>query len=218
MSLLHWGSSWVGMRLVDNVLTPNNYNLNITFSMTTDDVIEQGVAFERIKFWVENVLPFSMFSDINNPMTSQLHQNLDTLIISTPGTPIDGLLSYCLLNKLIAITEGRALIHGIELSSTVGSDIVHSYDPDDLDDCALIERDLISEHNQLPWWNRTDIDPTDTVIRSDSKLEIILDRADWESVNLGWDQVSENKSSPAQVIPLKGWKPTIIVGGKNENE
>jgi hypothetical protein len=176
MSLLTWSSDWQGMLLVENQLLPNNYSLTLAFAVTCEGRDEQDKTVDRLTYWANEVLPGSMFADINNPHVAKLHKQLDTLIITVPSEPIDATIATCLLSKFQAITEGRAFIQRIDVSSSLGRDLVLSYDWDELDQYPWLHSNPVTELGETPWWNRPEIDPTDILIKTKTKIELIRDR------------------------------------------
>lgn len=206
---------------MDDTLLPNDYTLTINFDTRGDNPHEQWVAFERMKAFVSEVLDTCIFAHIDNPLIPKLHASIKTNIITLFEEPIDMVIGLALMSKLVSITENRIEIFSVEISSRLGDDVINHVDGDDM----MAASDMLNSRiKQLtgsqPWWFRTDAGCTDIVLATKKKVMVKHDQVDWEKLQLGWEQLSDEVVDTAQAPVLKshkgvlGWKPKIIDGGK----
>lgn len=212
MSDLSWTTSWDSIVYIDDDgLTTNNYNITIYFDVATEDGIEQAIAFERIKYFIQEILDNAIILSIDNPHYNWLMQNSKQRLITTVTDPMDLHLAASLFHKFNSIVEDRLVISKIELDSDLASNIkVHMTEEFAQESVSILDHPMITECQKTPWWFRSDAGSADYFTSDeDDAMLYITDISGWEDVELEWDK--DNKNAEAK------WKPTIIPGGKTLN-
>jgi len=211
MTDLSWTTTWDSIIYMEGGLATNQYTMTIYFDVTTEDSDEQTIAFERIKFFVEDVLDTAIITNIENENNNWLMQNFKQRMLTIPGEPTDLILAACLFNKFNSIVEDKLLIEKIELDSKLANNIKIHYTSEFAEESAgLLAHPAITENNKTPWWNRTDSGSADYfTFDSDGVMLYISDVSNWEDAELEWTKPNED--------PESKWKPTVIPGGKTLN-
>ena len=211
MTDLSWTTNWDSIVYMENGLATNQYTMTIYFDVATEDGDEQTIAFERIKFFVEDVLDTAIITNIENEHNHWFMQNMKQRMVTTPGDPTDLLLAAALFSKFNQITEDKLIVSKIELESKLANNIkIHFTEEFAEESTGLLEHPGITESKKAPWWNRTDSGSADYfTFDSQGAILYISDISNWEDAELNWIK-SDNE-------PESKWKPTIIPGGKTLN-
>jgi len=167
--------SWLGSYVHQDQLNTNRYTVTLDLATVTENHLEQNVAYERLKFWIYDVMQDSIMIRDTNP---DLRKWMSTgaRIICLPDDPVDQLVGIMLCSKLNAIMENRMICTNVAVSSELGDDMayLHNY-----------------QESQGPlaaagWWS--DNRPIWSSAGSGKKDKVIsLDRSlDWKQHDLDW--------------------------------
>lgn len=212
MTDLSWTTTWDSIVHMENGLATNQYTMTVYFDVTTEDADEQSIAFERIKFFVEEVLDTAIITNIDNPNNSWFMKNLKQRLLTMPGDPTDLLIAAALYSKFNTMVEGRLSIDKIELNSSLANNIkIHFTEEFAEESQGLLDHELVKEFNKTPWWQRKDSGSADyfTSDENDAIL-FVTDISSWDDVELEWSKSNDEEAESK-------WKPTIIPGGKTLN-
>lgn len=161
-------------------LRMNNYYVRIYMYTNCLDADSQGVAMERLKYFVLGEMDSTIF--INTEDSEKCFQFLDSgLNVTTlPAEPVDQLIGIMLFYKLNTIMEGRIVITDVEISSTIGDNIIYVH----------------SEHEtptvDIPdWWMESDMNHCD-LHEVDQEIVKINNTGAWRELDLGWPVDIEN--------------------------
>lgn len=105
----------------DRVLC-NDFRICVNWTTATDDNHEQNIAFERVKYWLFDVLEHSILVNQNHDKINAL-QATGQRVITMPTDPIDPMIAMMLMSKFAAITEGRMTFTEIAVSSEQGGHV-----------------------------------------------------------------------------------------------
>jgi hypothetical protein len=191
--------------------------------MTTvsDDPTIQNVAFDRIRFFLNEIMQNGILVDSSCPKLNDLLKLSPDRLIVLPEQPFDQVVGMALFCKLNAIMNEEIIIDEVELSSDEGSGIIYHVDEsDDMSDFTETSK----KKKISPWWNREDLTTFDTKKPPED--------FDWGSIGLDWEQNSDdleiefdpeagmNDDEPVvdlSVTPsLKDFNPTVVSGGKED--
>ena len=211
MTDLSWTTNWDSIIYMENGLATNQYTMTIYFDVATEDGDEQTIAFERIKFFVEDVLDTAIITNIENEHNHWLMQNMKQRMLTIPGDPTDLLLAAALFSKFNQITEDRLIVSKIELESKLANNIkIHFTEEFAGESVGLLEHPGITESKKAPWWSRPDSGSADYfTFDSQGAMLYISDVSNWEDAELDWTHTNDEAESK--------WKPTVIPGGKTLN-
>lgn len=219
MSDLTWKTSWETVVCYEDLLLPNQYHLKMHFDVATDDSDEQNVAFDRIKFFVDNVLQDSIFCQVDDPRIDFYMKSFKQKIVTFAHAPQDLTIVSHIYSKFNQITEGRLEIHDMELGSRLGNNITVNFGEDFFEDSGMLfDHEMIKAAEKSPWWFREDCGSAD-FFRMDEEtkeLAFVTDVSGWEDTGLTWPDQKGLKKEKGTGFD-KSWKPTIIPGGKTQH-
>jgi hypothetical protein len=159
----------------DRVLC-NDYRVRVDWTTATDDSHEQNVAFERMKYWLFDVMEHSVMMHQDHDKIA-LFQATGQRVITLPGDPIDAVIAMMLFAKFSAITEQRMEFTEIAVSSEQGGHVQY---------LQSVGEDLMS-FAEPGWWQ----DPAPIWRNAKTKRTnkiVNLDRMpEWSELDLAWD-------------------------------
>lgn len=167
---------WCSGMVYQGVFYANFYRAELAMITHTASHHEQNVAYERMKYWMLDVLANSILIHDQDPTLAQW-QATGARVLCLPEPPVDQIVGMMLYAKLNAIMEKRMQIHDIEIASAEGDDMVYQHCTDE----AL--GGLAAEG----WWqDARPIWVSDPVRRNRSKV-VTLDRvAEWVDHGMSW--------------------------------
>lgn len=174
----------------NDTLHMNNYNLTLWMLTNSADPNDHEVSFDRIQYFVNNILHSTIFINSDNREKCQQFVQAGLDITSMPGDPVDQLVGIMLYQKLNAITEGRLLILETEISSQVGSGMVY----------------LHGEHENTTgivppeWWNAADLSHCDNDLNHQDKVLTLHQINTWRELDLGWPDSANNTPDDNTVV------------------
>ena len=222
MRQLSWHTSWQSTMLVDQILLPNYFSINIEFEAGDSNELEQLLAFDRVKYYINDVLEGSLFANIDNPLVNKLEKSFNVYIITLPSEPMDHIIASVVFSKLISIVEGRLDIHSVTFSSRLGEEVSNYIDIESLASMDYMINNKVKATTGTPaWWHRSDAGSSDIITVGKDKVSVVIDKQDWSDFDLGWESAKQlpvgKDAAPVIKLPVKNWKPKIIPGGKEED-
>lgn len=199
INFFSWSGTFDATVVVDDIVYPNNYNVEISFIPKTQETTKQNLGFEKIKYLIERLCENSViFSPTDK--TKDIWYNMPVNKILLPGSPYDQLLSVVLFQKIENIAGKYFHFGNITVDSKLGDSIKYTIDGNSYENKHLqVSNWMDSDIN--PWWNRDDTATFDQRIDAN---KIWTGSVTWK--DLGYEQ-SDKKSS---------FKPTVIDGGRNK--
>lgn len=162
----------------------NQYLLHLEFGNGTDDEQQQTTAYQRMKWWIHEVMQDSLLLNQQDELLP-IYISTRQRVLAMPADPVDDVVALMLFYKLNAIVEQRLIIDRIKLSSDQGDNVWYVHGNDE----PLVELEATS------WW----LDPSPAWVDKDcmkfsnqSKVVELERRSSWEDLGLGWEP-SESK-------------------------
>lgn len=173
----------------DNMLWMNNYKVRLWMMTTTPDAESNNIAFERIKFFVNEVLDSGVFIDKDNVEQCKLLSNAGVKIITLPDDPVDQIIGIMLYCKLNAICEDRMIIGEVEISSTHGGEVTYIHSDDE----------PVGPYDQAGWWNESNLVHYHRTITETENIMSLSSATAWKDLNLQWpdDEVEPETDTTA---------------------
>ena len=164
---------------LENEFYMNVYEIDLHFNVTSDNIIQQNVALDRIKYMFGAVIENSIFVYEKDTITIEKFDNADLKLCLLPEEPYDQIIGIVLFTKINAITEGRLELTDIRISSKLcdGVSYLHSVEEN------------VGPFNLKGWWN--DNGPIfSNKLKNKSKKIVKLTKLynTWDDLNLGWEQ------------------------------
>jgi hypothetical protein len=164
----------------------NLYQLTLDMLTATDDPEEQNVAYERIKYWVEDVLADSVLIQNTDP-TIDAHRATGRRVHALPEEPIDSVLGVMIYLKTNAIAENRMMVTEVALSSSEGRDVIYLHGSNEE------EVEILTEPGW--WWESRPYCIDHKNRRKIDSNVIALDRMpEWADLGLDWENTQEKTS------------------------
>lgn len=161
----------------------NQYLLQMEFSSGTDDEQQQTTAYQRIKWWIHDVMQNSLLLNQTDELLP-VYANTRQRVLAMPADPVDDVVALMLFYKLNSIVEQRLVIDRIKLSSDQGDNVWYVHDND--------EPPVEIEPNS--WWldsGPTWIDKDCMKFSTEHKVVELERRSSWEDLGLGWEPQSD---------------------------
>lgn len=220
--MFNWKTSWQGMVLIDNLLIPNYWKLELEFIGISDNPEHEQIAFDRCKYIVEECYKDALWMNVSSEWSNKFSNKLLCHKITIPDEPLDANIAIATLSKFIAVSEGKLEFKKISIASKLGENVNCIFEMNDLEIFDwLNDNPIKSMTGDSAWFMRSDAGTTDIWIKGKKKQEIIKDLESWETHDLLWDQTIsvelDSSSQSIKPIGIKGWKPKVIDGGKNKD-
>lgn len=170
----------------------NTYDLVLQMLVMAEDMHEQHIALERIKYILEEALESCIFVSAAEKNTIDLYSKAELKVCVLPDEPYDQVVAGVILSKLNAITEEKIIVDEIKLLSKISDGVSFFVGIEDLDFFSKSPSDWYNENNIL-------INNLSKKVNKKEKIvELKSQSNDWNSVGLHWatiDSTVENKIS-----------------------
>lgn len=171
-----------------NGMRVNFYTITVNATTINQDSQQINLAYERLRFWLLDVLQDSFLINAENPCLEKF-QATGGRVLLLPGEPAAQLLGVALFCKLSAIVDNRIGIDNLLITSDLDDDIIYSHQSGEDDD--IIPPDNWWRDPGPAWQNKKSM-------RRRSDKVIALGRvAEWKDHDLGWNH--DQHTSPTLV-------------------
>ncbi len=185
---------------------PNNYNVTLKLLTNTENTIDQNIAFDRLQFFIKEIVHNSIFINKNNKLFELLSTITPHKIIELPEEANDHTIGLALFTKLTSIMNEKLLILELDASGSDNDNLSYNID---------IEHDF-SEFSDCNWCYSEDLSTVDS-FEFNRKLT-------WDDLDLLWDEDTPELSIECDLesnvnlddIDKNNLNATIITGD-NEN-
>jgi len=160
--------------------TVNFYTVTITMTTMGSDPVQQNVAYERLKYWFDQVMFNSIIMRDNEPKLTEWVAT-EQRIILVPEQPVDQLLGIVLFSKLNAIVENVFVINELEISSAMGDDVCYIHNENEFVLAPVLDNPGWWSDSGPTWMTKLSKKHTNKVIKLRRALE-------WKDLDLDWDQ------------------------------
>lgn len=181
---------------VDSTFIINLYTVNFGMYVSTEDIREQNIAMERIKYYLYDCLENAIIVEDKEKEVIDKYLNADLKVCVLPSLPYDQMIAIMLLKKLNSILEDKLVVVEVKISSKLSDGVYLLYD---IEDSAGIY------DSQDGWWNnKKPVINGFKFKKNDSKILKLFNQINlsWDDIGLSWDEKSKNTST-ATVVPLR---------------
>ena len=200
VNFFSWKTTFDATVVVDNVIYPNRYNIEINFIPKTKEIQKQNIGFEKIKYLIERLCENSViFSPSDKTQSIWFKMPVNKILL--PGSPYDQLLGIVILRKIISISGDYFEFGNLSVDSKLGDSVKYTVDENSIENKHLQVTDWVGSKIN-PWWNRNDTATFDQ--RIDAKT-IWTGATSWEE--LGYESTTKKS---------KSFNPTVIDGGREK--
>jgi len=172
----------------ENELYMNIYDVNVQFSVESEDITEQNIAMDRVKYFIHTLEHHIFINEKNKEAIEKLTQaNLKLCLI--PEEPYDQIIGIMLLVKIDSITEGRLIPDDIAITSKMSDGV----------SCLHSNEENVGPFKFKGWWN----DPSPKISNhlDKSKKVVTLKKTPitWDDLLLGWVDKKESLA-PSEIV------------------
>lgn len=162
----------------------NHYAAQLKMMTVSNDTHEQNVAYERVKYWIDNILDSSILIPSSNQKIMAFTETGQRLV-TLPEEPVDQVIGIMLYCKLNAITEGKLIITDVEISSQQGDNMIYLHN----------ESENLGPFGADGWWQ--DSRPKCANIRHQPNDKIIelVKPPEWKDLGLDWIEDTDSDST-----------------------
>lgn len=173
----------------ENNFIINSYGLTLFMDVTTENIREQNIALERIKYLIHECFENCLFIDISNKTAIENYLKAGIRVCTLPDEPYDQVVAAVLLSKFNAVTEKKLVISEIKINSVICDEVSFYITPDENFDFYT---------NSETWW--TESSPTITECRKkptkkEKIVELTKELTDWTTLDMGWKEKNDLKGS-----------------------
>lgn len=161
----------------------NDFRICVEWTTATDDGRETNIAFDRLKYWLYDVMEHSVIVNQDHDKVPQLIAT-GQRVITIPGDPIDPVIGMMLFAKFTAMTEQRMIFSEVAVSSEQGGHVQHLQGADE---------DLMMFAGP-GWWQDPGPSWQTTQSRRNNKVVNLERVPEWSELNLCWD-ANETKTN-----------------------
>jgi hypothetical protein len=164
----------------EDQLQMNRYTVSLNLLTKTKDSVSTNIALDRVKAFVHAALESSVFINQDNIERAEFMQMIGIGITTLPEEPVDQIIGMMLYYKLNAVMEGRMVVTGLDISSTLGDSVWYQHDEDDAPGPFAGEG----------WWHQASMQH-ETVVRDPEPGNIVkVLSTGWYELNLEWPENS----------------------------
>jgi len=180
-------------------LQMNRYSVSMSLLTKTKDGASTNAALERVKAFVHGAMDSTIFINQANTESAEFLQMAGCDVTTLPEEPVDQIVGMMLYYKLNAITEGRMIITGLDLCSTLGDSVWYQHDEDD----------VAGPFADEGWWHQPNMrhDSIEPEPMPDNVVKVTT-TIDWHELELDW---------PEDMVTVAG-NDTVVYANFPRNE
>lgn len=170
----------------------NSYTVRCEMITGSRDHTEQNIALERLKYILFVQMQNSVFVDAKEKAAIKRLESAGLRTIALPEQPVDQIIGMMLYSKLDAVMEGRIVMSQLRLSSDLGENIAYSH----------TDTETIGPFQQRGWWSSPEPTCSDAKPTAGKVVSISAKAANWQSLDLHWDQ-EDNEETENTVVAFR---------------
>lgn len=176
----------------ENKFSINSYEIGLDIDVNTEDIKEQNIAMERIKYLFSRIED-CVFINEQEKNCIESYNKAGLKVCTLPEDPYDQIVAVVLIRKLNAITEGKLIVEDISIQSLICDDIRFFV--------GINETTNFS--NNKSWFNENNI-AISNIPKYNKKEKIVSlrkDYLDWNTLGLVWKEIQESTTSILIELP-----------------
>jgi hypothetical protein len=170
----------------------NIYAFTLNMEVTTENIREQQIAMERMKYFIHECLENSIFVQDTDRAIIEKYSACGIRVCEIPEEPYDQIIALLLLLKLESIAEYRLAMTDIVLTSKLSDDV-------------RFKEDILTAKTEMPivgWWAESNTATTNVAKVKNKKDKIVkmVNTSEWNDVGLSWEEDTANTSNVTEII------------------
>ena len=172
-------------------LLMNEYTVTVYMLTNTPDSTLSNVALNRMKYFIYEEIENTIFINSDNVDFCQKLAGLGLNITTLPSEPSEQIIGIMLYSKFNAITEGNILIGEVEISSSLGENIVYLHG----------DNETVQGFEEPAWWSSADLVHCEQDLIEPEKTVTLIRNSVWRDLNLHWyDEDSETTTQSGNTV------------------
>ena len=170
-----------------------SYSVTLSMLTNTVDPYEQNIAFNRLRYMIEEVFYNTIFINQEDTKQCKLYINAGCKISNLPEDPLDQIIGIMLYSKLSAVMEDKMFITNLDLSSDLGDSVVYSHSIDEARGPFV----------QPGWWNDaapTYCDKKFYAKRKEDRIVELKNNNSWHGLDLLFESDPASDSTESTVL------------------
>ena len=166
----------------NNTVLFNLYDFTVQMEVDTDDIREQNVAMDRIKYFVYECLDGVIFIQDIEDKAIEKFMDCGFRICQLPDEPYDQVIGLLILYKFNAICESKLLMTDIVFTSK-------------LSDGVKFKENVATALNTFKntgWWAQNNCNYNKIKTSKKDKVVKLVSKNDWNDLGLSWHEVKNN--------------------------
>lgn len=173
---LNYSFGFIAGVFYEGMLRMNNYHVKLWMTTHSLDPDSHNVAFDRLKYFGEEILCHSVFVNEDDKESCQKLIEAGAKIMTLPEEPVDQVVGIMMFCKLNAIMERRIVIDEIEIASDLGGHMVYLHNA----------HENIGPLENAGWWHLADLSHNNVEVDRGTKIMNINRVIGWREVDLDW--------------------------------
>lgn len=164
----------------ENNFIINLYKIFLQMNVMSEDIHEQNIAFERIKYVIEQSLDNVVFVDFRDKTAIDLYTKAGIKVCVLPDEPFDQIVAAVLLSKINIITEKKLIAGEMKILSKISDGVSFYLSNEEIENFTNMENTWYTENSA----SITDIQKK--ILKKEKIVELKKENTDWNSLGLGW--------------------------------
>lgn len=183
---------------INNEFFMNLYEVDIQFTVNTEDIREQNIALDRVKHLFYNCIEHSILINQTNKKIEKF-TDAELCVCTLPEDPYDQIVGIMLMTKINSITEGRLVATDIQIGSKLSDNVV----------CYFSVDENIGPFNEPGWWFDSGTKIAGNASKNKKIVKLSKPKSDWEQLFLGWNQTPQTfvVDAPSNEIVFANFDP-----------
>lgn len=166
----------------DSSFIINSYLIVLDMDVITEDIREQNISLERIKFILEGCIDNCIMIHDTELVAINAYASAGIRVCTLPEEPYDQIVAAVIMSKLNAVAEGKLSITEVTINSKICDGVSFHISR---------EEDSDFRSTQGVWWTDNSPSICDVPKKSNKKDKIVQlrkDVPDWIDLGLGWKE------------------------------
>ena len=160
----------------NNTVLFNLYDFTVQMEVETDDVREQNIAMDRIKYFIYECLEGVIFIQDSEDKNIEKLIDCGFRICALPDEPYDQVIGLLILYKFNTICENKLLMNDIVFTSK-------------LSDGVKFKENIATAINTFKnngWWSQNNCNYNKIKVSRKEKVVKLVSKNDWNDLGLSW--------------------------------
>lgn len=187
---LEYGMAFTAGVWWEGRLIMNNYVARVYMVTACTEPANQNAAFERLKHVIYNEISNTIFVNrqYEKVCANLIAAGLD--VTTLPAEPVDQIIGMMLYCKLNSVMEERIIVNEIEISSSLGDNMVYLHAGDE----------NLGPFEAPGWWHDSDPIHCDVSLMDSDKVVAMHRAGIWRELGLAWHELDSGNVNDNTVV------------------